>query len=418
MTAILFIGGIALLAGAGAFVLRMKYVQDLDWPARTALMFCAGVVVMTVAMFVLSVTGIRWSRASLFTVFATLAAASVRVRPAQARSAGRLVWLPIGGFVAVLSYAALTARVTSGDLLYFWGAKAHRFYYAGRIDHDFLGFPLYFSMHADYPPLIPLLYGWGATAAHRFSWWGALLTLPLFLLATAAAFRGMAAAHIGEAAANAHAILLTAILATTYAISMVGGGGEPPLLFFETVALVALTFAGGDRGAYAIAAIALAGAVFTKVEGAAFTAVVLAAFVVTRWQVRAAIAVAAAPALVLGSWLLFAWRHHLLDAYAARESVRLHLLGTVTALVAKQVDYRTFYLPWLAAIAPLAWGRPSTAQRRRASLPLLTAAGAVAYTLYFYLHTDTPALWITWSAERVMLTPLMALVVASASASE
>jgi hypothetical protein len=51
-------------------------------------------------------------------------------------------------------------------------------------------------------------------------------------------------------------------------------------------------------------------------------------------------------------------------------------------------------------------------------LPLLTGAGVIAYTLYFYLHDANPAWWIASSAERVLLTALACFVVASAAASE
>jgi hypothetical protein len=51
-------------------------------------------------------------------------------------------------------------------------------------------------------------------------------------------------------------------------------------------------------------------------------------------------------------------------------------------------------------------------------LPRLVAGGAIVYTIFFYLHEPDAVWWIKASAERVLLTPLDALVVASAAASD
>lgn len=412
MSALLFAVGICALAGAGGATLRLQVVRELDWPARASIMLCSGMVFMSTAMYVMSIAGIEWSRVSLLIPFIALTALAVRTE--SARRSPRRIWIAVGAFVAATTYAAMTARMTCGDLLFFWGAKANRFYYTGSIDVPFLQWPQHYLMHPDYPPLIPLVYAWGANVAQRFSWWGTLLVTPILLAAAVAAFRGLAARAIGDASANFHAALLAAILALTYVTANVGGAGEPPLLLFEVIALSALTFAPGDRSANVLAAIALAGAVFTKVEGVAFAAVALTAFAATARQLRRAALVAIPAAILLGSWLLFARHYGLLDTYVGREPLRLRRLGTVTLLVIRQVSYRSWYLPWIAAALPLLLGR----SWRRAALPLLVAAGAIAYTIYFYLHGADPSWWIASSADRVMITPLAALVVASAASSE
>jgi len=94
--------------------------------------------------------------------------------------------------------------------------------------------------------------------------------------------------------------------------------------------------------------------------------------------------------------------------------LHLELTGKVLAITAREASYDALYLPWLAALGPLPFGRHA----RRALLPLLTGLGVIAYTLFFYLHEPDPSWWIASSAARVLLTALMAFVVASAAASE
>jgi hypothetical protein len=124
----------------------------------------------------------------------------------------------------------------------------------------------------------------------------------------------------------------------------------------------------------------------------------------------------ALPAVVLlASWILFSWRHNLLDSYGRAKGVmHLELFGKTITGTLRQASYDVAYVPWLATLAPLA----ITRRIRRALLPLIVAAGSIASTLFFYLHTDNPSWWIEASAQRVLLTPLACLVVASAAASE
>jgi hypothetical protein len=358
-------------------------------------------------------------------------------------------------------YGIATARETCGDLLYFWGPKAQAFHTAGKVDVDFLGWEHHYLMHPDYPPLLPLVYAWASTVAHRFSWWGALFTMPLLLLLTAFGLRGFAREQLGAERAGWFAMLMTALLAYGYAVGMVAGAADPMLIFFEVLALAALTFGDDDgglkaaapqstwsgglqpagawkglrragtwsgglqpagarkelqpTGAHLVAAIALGGAAWTKIEGAAFAAIVLVAYALARRRFRPLLVLALPPAILLGSWLAFIRHYHLVDQYGrAGQKIHLELVGRVIAKTAASVKYDAWYLPWLAVLAPLACGR----RWRRAALPLLTAAGTMASAVYFYLHNPDPWWWIESSAERVFLTPLACLAVAAAAASE
>jgi hypothetical protein len=230
----------------------------------------------------------------------------------------------------------------------------------------------------------------------------------LYLLATVFAFRGYCAQKLGSASANALATLLAALLAFAFGAAQPAGGADPQLVLFAVVALSALAFADD----HAVASIALAGAAFTKVEGAAFAIIVVIAWMLVRRDWRRSLILIAPATILLGSWIAFAKHHGLLDSYA-RGGTALHFgtLGLVLYVFGAEAGYRVLYLPWIAAAAPLVL----SGKWRPAAFPLLVVAGTLASTIFFYLHEPDPVWWIKASAERVLLVPLATLLVAGAA---
>jgi hypothetical protein len=413
-----FVAAIAALMYCGLLLLAIPYVRSLDPPACLAIGFAGGMLIVSIVMFACATLDIDWSRPRLIgALLPAIVGAAIlwSRRPPSEESARRRGWIPLGIVIAIAALGAMTARETNGDLMHFWGPKAVHFWIAKTIDTDFLGSPFFFLMHGDYPPLLPLVYAWGATIANGFSWWGALALMPLMLFAAATAFRGIAARAIGVRPASLYALLFASVLALGYEIGPVAGVGEPPLILFLTIAVAALTFAPDDRGAILLASLMLGGAAFTKVEGAAFSAVVIVAFLMTRRRFAAAVLMSIFPALLLGSWIVFAKRHLLLDSYTAKEHIHLQVLPTVLATLAKIASFGTLYIPWLAIVATMAAGAKNW---RRAALPLLVTAGSFAAIVFFYVHSREPSYWMASSADRVLLVPLMSLAVASAAMSE
>lgn len=420
----LWLIGFAAMPFFGLLVWRLEVVRRMDLAGRIALAFAAGIVFSTTVLYAYALTGIVWTRVSLAVPLILLIVAGAREvarsrtdptirQPESPVARFGIPGIGIAAIFAVTLYGIGTARETCGDLIYFWGPKAQRFWITGKIDVSFIGFPHYSLMHSDYPPLLPEAFALASTFAHRFSWWGALFSMALFLAAAVFALRGF----VGGRKGGWYGLLLAAVLGYGYAIGMVAGAADSLLLLFEVIALCALTFEG--EGAHVVAAIALAGAVMTKVEGAAFTAVLLIALVLLRRGIARTLATAAPAVLLLATWIGFCARYHLLDSYAkGGQKTDWSLTGIVAKNMVRMASYQAFYLPWLASLAPLSVGR----SWRRAALPLLVAAGALAYTFFFYLHIDArvgdPTWWVKSSAERVLLTPLMALVVAAAAASE
>jgi len=407
----IFVLAIAALTLVGLVLLAIPYVRALDGAAQLSIAFGGGMLIASLVMFAMSVAHVTWSRTLLVVLFVIIAGLAVKRWPDIRRvRVPLLVLIPI----AITLYGVLDARETCGDFLLFWGPKAVHFAFNGRIDTDFLAFPFYYLMHPDYPPLLTLVYAWGAMAAHAFSWWGALALTPLLLLTSVLAFRGMAAHAIGERNASLYALLFASVLAFAYEIGPVGGAGEPPLIFFETIAIAALTFAPSDRGAMLVASLMSAAAVLTKVEGTMFAVILLIAYVMSQRRIKPALLMAIPSALALGAWLLFVRHHGLLDIYGARPPHYENVGKVITHLFGDLASYSVYYLPWIALVVPMIFAR----NFRRAAMPLLVTAGSLAAAVYVYCHMPDPTFFIDSSAHRLLLTPLMTLSVATAAASE
>ncbi len=197
------------------------------------------------------------------------------------------------------------------------------------------------------------------------------------------------------------------------------------LLFLETVALAALVCAPECE---VVLVVALTGVILTKVEGAAFGGVLIlwrvAAFAWKRWRARnerssagaqttpAPILTAVVPIVALGSWIAFCAYHGLLDTY------RNHPGGSHTAFAAvalplfREASLHAVYVPWIALALLILVGR------RRAALPTLAAAAAyLAFLVVVWAGgaEGNIAMEITWSARRVLMTPLVILFFAAVS---
>jgi hypothetical protein len=416
MTVILFLAGTVLLTGFGLPLLRIPALAALPRTAQLATAFAFGQLVGGTFMTLLSAASVEWSRAVIGSALALAFAAAPwkQLRFATRRSFPPLPAALLAAATAFLCYGVATARVTCGDLLYFWGPKGQRFFESEGIDIEFLRFPHYYLMHPDYPPLQTVVYAWGAEVARGFTLWGAVWLTPLYLLATVAIFFGFAREALAYRRAAIHSALVGGVLAYGFAASRAAGGADPLLVLFEGLAISSATFS-KERGRWLVTGLALAGAAMTKVEGAAFAAAMIVAILVTRRGVRAAATAAAPFALALAAWIAFVRHHGLVDAYGrGTQPLLLERLPYVVKMAGWQAMYRAYWLPWFAAIAPMFAGR----EWRRAALPLIVALLSVGYILYFYLHDPEPLWWIRTSAERVFLTTLLALSIASAAAAD
>ncbi|HEX7709014.1 MAG TPA: hypothetical protein VF701_21335 [Thermoanaerobaculia bacterium] len=398
-----------LIPFAGLVVWRLKEVRQLSFDGRLAVSGAAGALIVAVVMGVMSLLGIEWSLARLAVALAVPIIFGLRAAVMLPRGGWNWRSPAVAGVVVVLLvfvYGLMTARTTIGDLLFFWGPKAIHFQQAGGIDVDYLRHPDNFMQHRDYPLLLPLLYAWSMTLSGGFGWWAALILSALCLGGIVAIIRSFARDDLA-------ALLTASVFLWCFVHAYVGGGADPPLLLFETLAVCALVFIRDPRTQTILAAIGLAGAVMVKVEGASFLIAVVLALVVDRRSWKRIVAVIAPAAILLAGWLWFIVSAGLLDTYRGPGEFSLRWFFPVVLGTFKASSFEAFWVPWIAPLAVLMLGKV-----KRARLPLTIAALSLGSILYVYLKsaTDPNVLWIPSSANRVLLTPLLMLLIAAAAA--
>lgn len=351
-----------------------------------AALFAAGLVTVTLEMVFLAVIGVRWNAVVLMAAPVAILVAQLRGYAVARQESNRVTAQPrnrVTGFLAITALAlivfastVISASATSGDFVFFWGSKAQRFGSERMLDTRFLRDPDHAVMHPDYPPLVPLYYAWTMLGSKELDWFGAMASAVLFLAlaATAVPDRRLAA-------------LFASMFALLCIRNSVAGNAEPALLFFEAVALGAL-LARNDG----VAAIALAGAALTKIEGSVFVVLAIA-LLGRRWKV------ALFPLLTLGAWLLFAKTHGLLDSYVPRAELSLRYVLPSIAQLLREMSFGLWYTPWLAIALLVALG-----QARRAIPYAIAALGFLGFMTIIYAR---PEAHMEWSAQRVLMTPLV-----------
>ena len=384
--------------------------RGLPFSAQLASCFGAGLVTLAIEMWAFSALGIRWSIPILVAlpllgtagVLAGWSGAVPAPRPPRISAPNAIHAIPALAAIAVFASTVLSAAATSGDFFFFWGVKGQRFGMQRMLDLDFLRDPALHALHPDYPPLLPFYYAWTTLATNgALDWYAAMASPIFFLIATAMAVWGFTRSGVFTS-------VITSACALLYIRNDVAGNAEPALIFFEVLALAALT---SSRSHDLIAALALGGAALTKVEGGAFVAIVVA----LAWLLRegtfrerliAGAKVAAFPLFVFGAWLVYSRYHGLTATYVLPSSDASY--ATMTGATLREMSLRAWYTPWIAAIVLLVCGRA------RNAWPLIAASLAfVAFLIDVYVRTNgTPA----WSAGRVLITPLVLLFFATVAA--
>jgi len=380
-------------------------VRPLPLAARIAVYFGTGLFTIVAEMFVLSMLGVPWSFALLlplpilFGVRRSYRRFFGEPRDPKRRHGRRTpnaILLLALFAIAILTSVVLAAGATSGDFVFFWGVKGQRWGQERTLDYAFTKEPSHY-MHPDYPPLVPLYYAWTMLGGNRaLDWWGAMLATPLFLLMSTAALWGFAR-YAGLRGAEALAAFFATLYALFYIRNAVAGNAEPPLIFFETLALAALTCWRERPGEHdVIAAIALSGVALTKVEGGVFVALVL----LTTWIVRrSSWKMGVLPVVTLAAWLIFGYVHGLTDTYVPRDDLSFAYIGITLKEMLRELSLHLWYTPWIALAIFLLCGRA------RAALPYLAASlGFILFLLSIYTRAEPH---LEWSAGRTLMTPFL-----------
>lgn len=407
MNHVLAVAALLLVPLAGIAIWRLDGVRELALDARIAIAGAAGALATGLIMSAMSLLGIPWTRTRVaIALLAVIVAGLWKLRRTRSMPMRRdpVALTLMAALFALTAYGLLTARETTGDLMFFWGPKGIHFARLGGIDVDYLRDPHHFLAHRDYPPLLPLLLSWSRIVSREFSWWAALLLSGFCLAGITAMVR------IRD---DRSALLTLAILAWAFAQARVAGGADPLLLFFEVTAVAALTFLRDARAQTIVAAIGVAGAVMTKVEGASFAIAVILAMLIDRRPWRQIVKVMLPAAVLLGAWLTFLIRAQLLDTYLGPGTLSFQYVRELAKSLVSYASYDAWWIPWIAPLGIVALG-----SARRARLPLAVAVLTFGVIVYVYLKSpgDPSVFWIPTSAWRVLLTPLAMLLIAAAAA--
>lgn len=388
----------------GLIAWRLDFVRTMPIGARLGVAMATGALIVAVSMSALSVIGIEWSRTVLFALLAVVVGWGLWVARG---TSWRVRWswgmVGIGVMWLLTLYGTLTARHSCGDLQFTWGPKAIRWFRAGGLDPQVLH--TWPQLTVDYPPLQTLLLALSNTFAKQFPWWAAVLASPLFFLALLAVIRGWSRDDFGT-------LLVAATLTYTFSLSYPAGCAEPPLLLFEAIAIAALTFLDDERAQTFLAALGVAGAVFTKLEGATFAVAIFLTILLVQRKPKKAFLVIAPGALLFAAWMTFVFRNDLLYMYGgAKMPIYWSTIPVVLKTLAKVAKFELWWLPYLIPIVVIAIGNV-----RRALVPLAIALLTSGATVYFYVHYPDPVWWIESSSPRVILTPLLALLIGAVAA--
>ena len=412
MTDVLGLLAYLVLPLVGLVVWRFDFIREMPLGARLGVAMAAGSLIVALLLSTMSVIGIEWSRTVIlplllaFVIAGVIAARKPTVHGPRITGnvRGNAVALTGTAFFWLLTlYATLTARHSCGDLQFTWGPKAIRWFRAGGLSPDVLH--TWPQLTVDYPPLQTLLLALSNTFAKQFPWWAAVLASPLFLLALLAVIRGWSRDDLGT-------LLVAATLTYTFTLSYPAGCAEPPLLLFEAIAIGALTFLDDERAQTFLAALGVAGAVFTKLEGATFAVAVFLTILLVQRKPKKAFIVIAPGALLFAAWMTFVFKNDLLYMYGgAKMPIYWNTIPVVLQTLAKVAKFNLWWLPYLVPIVLIAFGNV-----KRALVPIAIALLTTGATVYFYVHYPDPVWWIESSSPRVILTPLLALLMGAMAA--
>lgn len=392
--------------------------------ARAGLALLLGCGAVSLVLYALSGLGIAWSRTSILAGVALLAAVAWGIpRPPEASPrppARQPLAIPFLAVVAVLvaghAVYATTGPRTESDFLEIWGLKGRVFYEARGIEWSFLANETTFHNHADYPPLLPLLFA--SAAVLRGRWEDP--ELGLFFTAFGAALLLIAEGWLRRRHGGSWLTALAVLAVTPLGLSPWIGIGEGPLLAYGSAALL-LTADGLEeraRRTMLTAGVLLGFAALTKNEGiamivAAALAVVLSSRsqrsqVIRLWPAVAMTALWVVPSAVAGLATDLAAGNP-----AARLVDRLRDPRPILELMAAHSAWRPIFWAGLAVGIVATLGRRLFAER----VALVFVLAQVALYVTAYAVTPHDLAWhVRWSWERLLSHVAFLLTVAILSA--
>jgi hypothetical protein len=404
--------------------------RHLSLTAKGALAWSTGTLILAIILTVLSTIALPWE--PWWILLACLAALAVswravrtsraveHVRAIPTRFDSTLTTLCVALIAGGGLFAFVFGLATSADLSYFWGVKAIHFALDRGIDFELLRQPHMIHLHPNYPPLWPVVLAWGGLIATSFPW----LVVPsltwICLTAAAAIIYSVVDSELGPRSAGLVTCLWYAVLMVMTVTSFSGGNADGPLVMFLSIALVViLTEARAEpRPLRWLAAISLAGAVFTKSEGVVAVALITAGTAARDfvWRrpafVRQTVLLITPAASLIILWVVARAVHGIPLTDPIRETafnVRLDHLGVIA-----RVCLRLLSSPVVATgcLVPLATVFVVGGNGLTRSLPgIVTTFGILAFAVGYYLHAQgDPVELIVWTFPRLILPAMSAWI--------
>jgi hypothetical protein len=431
MTGLVFLAtvvGTSIILGLPAAV--HPTLRHLSLPARASLAWATGSLVLTTTLTCLSAIGLNWTvwwvllactSAIAITSWTARKGGSAQTGPRPPGHVG--VSLRTVCFALIAGggmYAFVFGVATSADLSYFWGVKAIHFALERGIDFELLKQPYMIHLHPNYPPLWPVLLGWGAIVARTTPWIAIPLLTWVCLTAAAAVIFSVLEHRLGGRGAAAVTCLWYGVLSTMMVTSFSGGNADGPLILYLSIALVVILTeaeAGPQRLRW-IAGVAFAGAVFTKSEGAVAVALIAIGTAVRDviWRrpavLQQTLRLISPAAAMFALWIAVRIVHRLPLTDPIRESVFHFSFDHLGLILRVCTRFLATGVVAVALIVPLVTllvvGRRSLA---RAIPGVVTALGILVFAISYYLHAaDHPLELIVWTFPRLIQPALTAWI--------
>ena len=420
--------GVPLIVGFPVAV--QPSVQQLPLATKGSLAWATGCLFLTMFLTLLSAVGIPWT---LWCVaFPCVAALAVAAR--QIRKTHLVLQRPVDVIGSRASFSPLCfafiagiglflfvfAFATSADLSYFWGVKAAHFAIDRGIDFELLRQPHLIHLHPNYPPLWPVLLGCGAMIAGTMPWFAVPPLTWLCLTAGAAIVFGALETRLGARAAGVVTCLWYAVLTAMMVRSFSGGNAEGYLVMSVSVALVVILTEVKDEPPQLrwLAAIFLAGAVFTKSEGIIIGMLIACGTVVrdVAWRRRGVLrqtALLISPAVATAAvWIIVRMAHGVRLTDPIRETafhVTFDHIGLIVQVCARFLVTGAVTAGWLVPLVAVL----VVARRRvdRAIPSIVTAVGILGFAMTYYLHAmSNPLQLIGWTFPRLVQPAISAWI--------
>ena len=292
---------------------------DDSAPHRLVVYGITGALVLHLLLTGLDALGLRWHPFLVAALLALLGIAGRRLargrpRPA-APAAGEAGWGDAVALLALLVFAltALTLWTMTPDFVYHWGLKGARFFLHRGVDYAWLAQPWNWAIHPDYPNLLPELFAVSALFAGGFEPSPQMLWTVLFFAMMLASAREALRGTDGWTRQAALAVVgLTSALFGMG--QLMAGAADWMIAAAFLAALPALLRRPDPAGDWQVA-VAAAFAAASKIEGAPFAAILVAAQLVRRiaaerrldWRILLRLGL---PSALVGIPWLFRIFHH------------------------------------------------------------------------------------------------------------